>query len=520
VGQWSGGGHGIYAAQSGEWLECSELTILIAFNDFSFMTEDILINFTPQETRVAVMYQGVVQELHIERTASRGLVGNVYVGRVVRILPGMQSAFIDVGLERTAFLHVADIWEPRHNGDPVRPIERILFEGQSVVVQVVKDPMGTKGARLSTQMSVAGRMLVYLPQEKHIGISQRIESESEREALREMITRLVPPDEPGGFIVRTMAESASEDELANDIVYLRKIWHDIRVQSQTLAPPSLLYQELSLGQRVLRDFVNPETARIIIDSRENFQKLTTFAAEYTPTVAPLLSHYIGDRPLFDLYGVEDEILKALARRVDLKSGGYLIIDQTEAMTTIDVNTGGFVGVRNFDDTVFKTNLEAAQTIARQLRLRNLGGIIITDFIDMDSEEHKAAVLAEFNKALARDHTRLTVNGFTALGLVEMTRKRTRESLAHVLCEQCPTCGGRGEVKTARTVCYEILRELLREARQFNAREFRVLGAVSVIDVFLDEESQGLAMLSDFIGKPISLQAEPSYAQEQYDIVLM
>ena len=484
------------------------------------MTEDILINFTPQETRVAVMYQGVVQELHIERTTSRGLVGNVYIGRVVRILPGMQSAFIDVGLERTAFLHVADIWEPRQNGEPVRPIERILFEGQSVVVQVIKDPIGTKGARLSTQMSVAGRMLVYLPREKHIGISQRIESESEREALREMITRLVPPDEPGGFIVRTMAESASENELANDIVYLRKIWHDISAQSQTLAPPSLLYQELSLGQRVLRDFVNPETARIIIDSRENFQKLTTFAAEYTPTVAPLLSHYIGDRPLFDLYGAEDEILKALARRVDLKSGGYLIFDQTEAMTTIDVNTGGFVGVRNFDDTVFKTNLEAAQTIARQLRLRNLGGIIITDFIDMDSEEHKTAVLAEFNKALARDHTRLTVNGFTALGLVEMTRKRTRESLAHVLCEQCPTCGGRGEVKTARTVCYEILRELLREARQFNAREFRVLGAVPVIDVFLDEESQGLAMLSDFIGKPISLQAEPSYAQEQYDIVLM
>jgi ribonuclease G len=484
------------------------------------MSEDILINFTPQETRVAVMYQGVAQELHIERTTSRGLVGNIYVGRIVRILPGMQSAFIDVGLERTAFLHVADIWEPRRSDDPVRPIERMLFEGQSIVVQVIKDPIGTKGARLSTQMSVAGRMLVYLPQEKHIGISQRIEKEFEREALREKITRLVPADEQGGFIVRTMAEGATEEELANDIEYLRKIWHDIKVQSKTAAPPALLYQELSLGQRVLRDFVNPETTSIVIDSRENFQKLTAFAAEYTPTVAPLLNHYTGERPLFDLHGVEDEIQKALARRVELKSGGYLIIDQTEAMTTVDVNTGGFVGVRNFDDTIFKTNLEAAQTIARQLRLRNLGGIIITDFIDMDSDEHRLAVLAEFNKALARDHTRLTVNGFTALGLVEMTRKRTRESLAHVLCEECPTCGGRGEVKTARTVCYEILRELLREARQFNAREFRVLGSVSVIDIFLEEESQGLAMLSDFIGKPISVQAEPSYAQEQYDIVLM
>ncbi len=484
------------------------------------MPEDILINFTPQETRVAVMYQGAVQELHIERNASRGLVGNVYVGRIVRILPGMQSAFVDVGLERTAFLHIADIWEAKQNGEAPKPIERMVFEGQSIVVQVIKDPIGTKGARLSTQISVAGRMLVYLPQEKHIGISQRIESEAEREALREKITRLVPEDEPGGFIVRTMAESATEAELANDIEYLRKIWRDIKEHAKTMAPPSMLYQELSLGLRVLRDFVNPDTDRIVIDSRENFGKLTAFATEFTPTVKPLLDHYIGERPLFDLHGVEDEIQKALARRVDLKSGGYLIFDQTEAMTTIDVNTGGFVGVRNFDDTVFKTNLEAAQTIARQLRLRNLGGIIITDFIDMDSEEHKTAVLAEFNKALARDHTRLTVNGFTALGLVEMTRKRTRESLAHVLCETCPTCQGRGEVKTARTVCYEILRELLREARQFNAREFRILGSVSVIDIFLDEESQGLAMLSDFIGKPISLKAEPSYTQEQYDIVLM
>ena len=484
------------------------------------MTEDILINFAPQETRVAVMYQGAVQELHIERTASRGLVGNIYVGRVVRILPGMQSAFINIGLERTAFLHVADIWEPRNAGAAVRPIERVLFEGQNILVQVIKDPIGTKGARLSTQISIAGRMLVYLPQEKHIGISQRIESEAEREALREKISQLIPQDEQGGFIVRTMAEGATEEALASDICYLRKLWGDIQVLSKTQAPPSMLYQELSLGLRVLRDFVNPETQSIVIDSRENFQKLSTFADEYTPVVVPLLNHYQGERPLFDLHGVEDEIQKALARRVELKSGGYLIIDQTEAMTTVDVNTGGFVGVRSFDDTIFKTNLEAAHTIARQLRLRNLGGIIITDFIDMESEEHRQAVLAEFNKALARDHTRLTVNGFTALGLVEMTRKRTRESLAHILCEECPICGGRGEVKTARTVCYEILRELLREARQFNAREFRVLGSVSVIDIFLDEESQGLAMLSDFIGKPISVQAEPSYAQEQYDIVLL
>ncbi|HRE18752.1 MAG TPA: ribonuclease G [Rhodocyclaceae bacterium] len=485
--------------------------------------EQILINFTPQETRVAVMQQGVVQELHIERTASRGLVGNVYLGTIVRILPGMQSAFVDVGLERTAFLHVADIWLPREDGVErvtEKPIERILSEGQRIVVQVVKDPIGTKGARLSTQISIAGRMLVYLPQEKHIGISQRIENEAEREQLRERLTRLVPADEKGGFIVRTSAEAASDDEFAADIAYLKKLWGDIGEKAKVSSPPTVLYQDLSLGLRVLRDFVNPETTGITIDSRENFQKLEAFAQEYMPAVLPLLGHYTGERPLFDLHGVEDEIQKALARRVDLKSGGYLIIDQTEAMTTVDVNTGGFVGLRNFDDTIFKTNLEAALAIARQLRLRNLGGIIIVDFIDMENLEHREAVLAEFQKALSRDHTRITVNGFTGLGLVEMTRKRTRESLAHVLCQTCPTCDGRGEVKTARTVAYEILREILREARQFNAREYRVIAGPPVIDLFLDEESSAVAMLSDFIEKPISLQAEPSYSPEQYDIVLM
>jgi ribonuclease G len=488
------------------------------------MNEEFLINFTPQETRVALLQQGIVQELHIERTHGRGIVGNVYLGRVVRVLPGMQSAFIDIGLERTAFLHVGDIWsEKAANGnghDGPRPIERILSEGQQLMVQVLKDPIGTKGARLSTQVSIAGRLLVYLPQEKHIGISQRIEDDAAREQLRSRIQGLLPADEAGGYIARTVAESASEAELASDIAYLRRLWAEIRERSEGALAPVMLHHDLTLAQRVLRDLVTRETSRVAIDSRENFQKLSSFAQEYMPQLAPLLVHYKGERPLFDLNGVEDEIQRALARRVDLKSGGYLIMDQTEAMTTIDVNTGGFVGVRNFDDTIFKTNLEAAQTIARQLRLRNLGGIIIVDFIDMESAEHRNAVLGEFNKALARDHTRITVNGFTQLGLVEMTRKRTRESLAHVLCEPCPTCGGRGEIKTARTIAYEILRDLLREARQFNAREFRLLAAPAVIDLFLDEESQAMAMLSDFIGKPVSLHAEPSYTQEQFDIVLL
>jgi ribonuclease G len=484
------------------------------------MPEDILINVTPQETRVAVIEAGVVQELHIERTQSRGLVGNIYRGRVARVLPGMQSAFVEIGLERAAFLHVADIWEARQNGGDPRPIERILAEGQPILAQVIKDPIGTKGARLSTQISLAGRMLVYLPQDPHIGISQRIEDETERKTLRERLQLLIPPEEPGGFIIRTVAETATEAEFANDVHYLRRLWDDIRGRATAEAVPSLLYQDLSLAQRVLRDFVTEESGRIIVDSRENFVRLQSFAQDYTHQVLQKIEHYIGERPLFDLNNIEEEIEKALARRVDLKSGGYLILDQTEAMTTIDVNTGGYVGVRNFDDTIFKTNLEAAHVIARQLRLRNLGGIIVIDFIDMDSVEHRNAVLAELNKALAKDRTRMTVSGFTQLGLVEMTRKRTRESLAHVLCEPCPTCGGRGELKTARTVCYEILRGILREARQFNPREFRILAAQSVIDLFLEEESPALAMLSDFIGKPVSMQVETSYTQEQYDIILL
>ena len=484
------------------------------------MSEEILINVTPQETRVAVMQQGVAQELHIERGSQRGLVGNVYVGKVKRVLPGMQSAFIDIGLERSAFLHVADIWENRINGDAAKPIEKVLFEGQSVLVQVIKDPIGSKGARLSTQLSFAGRLLVYLPQEGHIGVSQRIEAEAEREGLRSKLQQVLPAEHKGGYIIRTMAEGASEEEMRADITYLDKLWSKLQQRAQTLSAPALLYQELDISLRVLRDFVGPDTSRILVDSRDTHQRMQEFAGDFCQGALGKLNHYIGVRPLFDLYGIEEEIERALSRRVDLKSGGYLIIDQTEALTTIDVNTGGFVGGRSFDDTIFKTNLEAAQAIARQLRLRNLGGIIICDFIDMDSQEHRDGVLEEFRKMLALDRARISVSGFSALGLVEMTRKRTRESLAHVLCEPCPTCQGRGEVKTAQTVCYQILREIVREARQFNAREYRILASQQVIDLFLEEESQALAQLSDFIGKPVSLQVESLYNQEQYDVILM
>ena len=483
------------------------------------MNEQILINVTPQESRVAIMEQGAVQELHVERGSNRGLVGNIYLGRVGRVLPGMQSAFIEIGLVRAAFLHVADLWSGNKNGEQ-KPIEKLLHEGQTLVVQVIKDPIGSKGARLSTQISIAGRLLVYLPGEQHIGISQRIEDEAEREHLREKVHELMPAGESGGFIVRTVAETATDEELNADIEYLIKLWRGISERSKTAAAQALLYQDLDLTLRVLRDLVTSDTERIVVDSRETYARMVDFAEHYMRKSLSVLEHYTGERPLFDLFGVEDEIERALAPRVDLKSGGYVIIDQTEALTTVDVNTGAFVSGRSFDDTIFKTNLEATQAIARQLRLRNLGGIIVVDFIDMDNDEHKNAVLSELRKSLVRDRTRVTVNGFTQLGLVEMTRKRTRESLAHVLCESCPTCNRRGEIKTAQTVCYEILREVMRSARQFDAREFRILASQTVIDRFLDEESQGLTMLEDFIKKTISLSVESSYTQEQYDVILV
>jgi len=491
--------------------------------------QDILINWSPQETRVAIVENGAVQELHIERALERGLVGNIYLGKVARVLPGMQSAFIDIGLERAAFLHVADLHlagSAPQRGDTATqptPIERLVFEGQTLMVQVIKDPIGTKGARLSSQVSIAGRLLVFLPQDNHIGISQKIGSHELREQLRQRMNALVarPNGEPtGGFILRTNAEEASDAELAEDIAYLRKTWDTIRERSFQVPPGTLLHQDLSLTERVLRDLASDDTQSIRIDSKLQYEHLVAFGQAYTPTSVQKLQLYRGERPIFDLYNIDGEVEKALARRVDLKSGGYLIIDQTEALTTVDVNTGGFVGARNFDDTIFKTNLEAAGAIARQLRLRNLGGIIIVDFIDMTREDHQQAVLQEFRKQLARDRTKTTVSGFTQLGLVEMTRKRTRESLAHMLCEPCPTCSGRGQVKTARSVCYDILREILREARQFDPKEFRVIASAAVVEMLLDEESQHLAGLSDFIGKPISLTAEGQMTPEQYDIVLL
>jgi ribonuclease G len=501
------------------------------------MQHDILINWSPQESRVAIIEHGAVQELHIERSLERGLVGNVYLGKVARVLPGMQSAFIDIGLERAAFLHVADLVSTVHaryaDAAPrsanlqtaSTPIEKQVFEGQTLMVQVIKDPLGSKGARLSSQISLAGRQLVFLPQDDHIGVSQKI-SLQQRESLRTRVQTLwdalaaQAQFKGGGFILRTNAEEASDAQLQDDMAYLLKTWQRIKTSALRLPPQSVLHTDASLLQRVLRDMASDETLSIRVDSQEQFAALTAYGQEFMPNAAQKLQLYKGERPIFDLCNVDEEVAKAMERRVDLKSGGYLIVDQTEALTTIDVNTGGYVGARNFDDTIFRTNLEAAGAIARQLRLRNLGGVIVADFIDMQRPEHREQVLAELNKQLSRDRTKTHAGTFSPLGLVEMTRKRTRESLAHMLCEPCPACQGKGSVKTARTVAYDILREILREARQFNPKQFRVIAAPQVIELFLDEESQHLAGLSDFICKPIALQADSAMAQDIYDIVLI
>ena len=489
------------------------------------MSEEILINVTPRETRVALVENGVLQEVLIERTRRRGLVGNIYKGRVCRVLPGMQAAFVEIGLDRAAFLHASDILHRDLNGSAsdgnnVTGINELLKEGQEISVQVVKEPLGTKGARLTTQITIPSRFLVFMPRVVHVGISQKIENESERIRLRDIIQLFMTEHDECGYIARTAAEGASADALRADMIFLRKLWLSISERESTASSRSIVYEDLPLAIRVMRDLLGGQTERIRIDSRESYQRVTEFARQFMPDLDVQIEYYPGERPIFDLYGIEDEIQKALEKKVQLKSGGYLIIDQTEAMTTVDVNTGGYVGHSNLEETIFKTNLEAAQALARQLRLRNLGGIIIADFIDMTQEEHKRQVLRALEKSLKKDYARSHISEVSSLGLVEITRKRVRESLEHVLCETCPTCNGRASLKTPETVCYEIFREILRESRQFDAQQLLVLASQDVIDLLLDEESASLAELEAFIGKPIKFQVESLFTQEQYDVVPM
>ncbi len=525
------------------------------------MSVELLLNVSPRETRIAVVENGVLQEVFVERANRRGLVGNIYKGRVCRVLPGMQAAFVDIGLERAAFLHASDVAIPNgarppelpapdppgngadafsHDAAPPRAahpdIGTLLHQDQDIVVQVLKDPIGGKGARLTTHLSIPSRYLVYMPGGGTIGISQRIEDPVERERLRSTMFGLMdtdkgrlPPRDPrisnrpapgDGYIVRTASESASESTLGADMDFLHRLWESVRERAAEAPPRTLIHEDLPLMIRTLRELSGTEIERARVDSRTALRSILEFTERFIPEVSQRIEHYSGERPIFDLYGVEDEIRKALGRKVALKSGGHLVIDQTEAMTTIDVNTGGYVGYRNLEETIFKTNLEATSAVARQLRLRNLGGIIIIDFIDMATPEHRRQVLRSLQKLLERDPTRTRISEVSPLGLVQMTRKRTRESLEHQLCEPCPTCGGRGSIKAPDTVCYEIFREIVREAREYDAAKMLVLASPEVVETLIDEESDAFAELENFIGRPITLQVEALYSREQFDVVLM
>jgi len=485
---------------------------------------EILVNASLHESRAAVVEGGVLQELFLERASRRGLISNIYKGRVSRVLPGMQAAFIEIGLERTAFLHASDIVDPNQTVtdlESARPeIRTLTAEGNEILVQVVKDPIGTTGARLTTYITLPSRYLVYMPQGSGVGVSARVESEGERERLRAAVQRFVTPDETAGYIVRTAAEDATAEALQADMVYLRKLWEFIRQRGLRTQPGNLVHADLPLHLRILRDLLRPDVDRVLVDQAAPYREMQEFAASFMPAALPRIELYSEPRPLFELHNVEEEIQKAIERKVPLKSGGYAIIDQTEAMTTIDINTGAFVGSRNLEETIFRTNLEAAVAVARQLRLRNLGGIIIIDFIDMEEPEHRRQVIQALERALAADHVKTNISSVSPLGLVEMTRKRTRESLEHVLCRACPTCEGRGFVKTAETVCYEVFREVLRQARQFDCQQLMVLAHQDVIERLLDEESAALGELELAAGKPIRLQTEALYAVDHYDVVLM
>jgi len=487
------------------------------------MQEEILINATPREVRAALLSDGVLQELLVERVSRSSLLGNIYKGRVKRVLPGMQAAFIEIGLERTAFLHASDVHtRDTDEADDARPtdIQQLLSDGDEVLVQVSKEPLGTKGARLSSFITIPSRYLVLRPHRPGVGVSSRIEDEATRERLRSELTALVGEDAPHGFIVRTAAEEATVEQLEADRLFLQKLWQ--RISSSFADQPGVacIHADVPLAVRALRDLVHRPIERIRVDSADCFDGMLEFAQEFMPELFPVIERYEGRRPIFDLYAIDDEIDRSLDCKVNLKSGGYLIVEQTEAMSTIDVNTGAYVGRTNLEETIFKTNLEAATAIARQLRLRNLGGIIIIDFIDMQAEHHREQVLNALEAALAPDHARNQINHVSPLGLIEMTRKRTRESLEHMLCEPCVVCSGTGHIKTPETVCYEIFREILRQHRQFPLGELVVLAHDEVVELLLDEEAGYLAELEELTGRTIRLQAQNMQLQDAFDVVPM
>jgi ribonuclease G len=518
------------------------------------MTNELIINVTPHATRAALIENGVVTELFIERNRRKGFVGNIYKGRILRVLPGMQAAFVDIGLERAAFLYVSDVYrddlkdysfflQEQEDGDlvderfedsseeeeedpynyvlPKKPspqevhIEDVLKEGQELLVQVTKDPLGTKGPRVTMHASLPGRHLVFMPTVNHIGVSRRIEEEKERERLKKIIQKIKPPH--SGFILRTVSKGKWEKELKADMDYLIKLWEEIQERKEQTSAPTLLHQDLDLTLRLIRDIFTPEINRLVIDSEEEYEKILSFVETFMPKLRNQVFYYDKEEPIFDAYRVEVQISEALRRKVWLKSGGYIVLDETEALTAIDVNTGKFVGQRNLEDTILKTNLEAVKEIVYQLRLRNIGGIIIIDFIDMEKKDNRENVFLALVEALKADRSQTNILKISELGLVEMTRKRTRESILRTLCETCSYCDGKGYVKSRQTICYEIFRQIRRECHGLRGQKIVLNLHPDIASLLYSQEHEGLESLEAECGKKILIKTRYDFHIEQFEI---
>lgn len=501
------------------------------------MANELILNVTLGETRVARLENGIVSELYIERAREQGVVGNIYKGKVVRVLPGMQAAFIEIGLERTAFLHASDVVQEMTRFEAVleteenlpaapkkqrrfasthrKTIEELLREGKEILVQVEKEPMGTKGARLTSHISLPGRYLVYMPTVNHVGLSRRIGDEKERRRLRQLIENTRPKG--SGFIIRTACLGIPDEEIQADMDYLIRTWQEIEAQAARSKSPALIHAELDVLLRVVRDLFTPDIERLVIDNQEGYNRVQEFVQTFMPNLKSSLSIYDQPEPIFDHFGIEIEITRALGQKVWLKSGGYIIIEQTEALTAIDVNTGRFVGRRDLEDTILKTNLEAVKEIVYQLRLRNIGGIIILDFIDMERHSNRQKVFNALKEALKSDRARTTITKISELGLVEMTRKRTREDLRRQLTDPCTYCEGRGYLKSPTTVCFDIFRDIRREAPAMKGKQIIVYAHSLVSGMLYDEERQWLEELEERFKKRISVKAVPEYHLEQFDV---
>jgi ribonuclease G len=493
------------------------------------MPRDLVVSTTPQETKVALLEDGVVSELFIEREAHRGSVGNVYKGQVTRVLPGMQSAFVDLGLERDAFLHAADVFEeldenlltPEEQAVASHrhaPIEERLREGQELLVQVVKEPLGTKGARITSHVSLPGRYLVLMPTVEHVGVSRKIVDEEERRRLKTLLKELRQERGGGGWIARTAGQGRSREEFERDLRYLSRTWDEVRAVATRGPAPALLHRELSLVQRLLRDLLSDDIASIRLDTEKEFQRTLDLVKQLQPELGPRVRLYAGAQNILDEHGVTPEVERALRSKVWLASGGYIVINQTEALVAIDVNTGRYVGKKTLEDTLLKTNLEAVREIVRQIRLRDLGGIIVVDFIDMEERKSRQKVMATLEQELRKDRSPSKVLSVNEFGLAILTRKRVKQSLERLLCQTCPYCTGSGMVKSVTTVCSEIYDEVRKLAADVRGQPLLLRVNPEVARALAAEEAGVLKNLADLVDREVSVQGDPLLHQEQFDVV--